>query len=270
MGLRHTLSFMGNHGLQDKNIGVMIRLQVYWRGDGGMHIAIVEDDPRIQAELQAAVERYARENGEQFHTSVFSDGDEILENYAANYDIILLDIQMKRLDGMQTAERIRELDTDVILIFVTQMVNFAVRGYAVNALDFLVKPINYLSLEHVFRRAVALRKKRTQYVTVPTGKGLFRLNASKIYYFESYSHRLIVHAEEGKEYTLRETMRRMEEAFGPYGFFRCNNCFLVNLNYVESVELDTVVVAGHPLTISRPRRKAFMEALTNYLGGVKL
>lgn len=235
-----------------------------------LHIAIVEDDPRNQRELLAAVERYARENGEPFRTSVFSDGDEILEGYAANYDIILLDIQMRRMDGMRAAERIRELDTDVILIFVTQMVNFAVRGYAVNAMDFLVKPISYPSLEHVFRRAVALRKKRTQYIAVPTGKGLLRLDAEKIHYFESYSHRIIVHAEDGREYTLRETMRKMEETFGPYGFFRCNNCFLVNLNFVESVELDTVTVAGQPLAISRPRRKAFMEALTNYLGGVKV
>ena len=235
-----------------------------------LHIAIVEDDPRNQRELLAAVERYARENGEPFRTSVFSDGDEILEGYAANYDIILLDIQMRRMDGMRAAERIRELDTDVILIFVTQMVNFAVRGYAVNAMDFLVKPISYPSLEHVFRRAVALRKKRTQYIAVPTGKGLLRLDAEKIHYFESYSHRIIVHAEDGREYTLRETMRKMEETFGPYGFFRCNNCFLVNLNFVESVELDTVTVAGQPLAISRPRRKAFMEALTNYLGGVKI
>ena len=148
------------------------------------------------------------------------------------------------------------------------MVNFAVRGYAVNAMDFLVKPISYPSLEHVFRRAVALRKKRTQYIAVPTGKGLLRLDAEKIHYFESYSHRIIVHAEDGWEYTLRETMRKMEETFGPYGFFRCNNCFLVNLNFAESVELDTVTVAGQPLAISRPRRKAFMEALTNYLGGV--
>ena len=233
-----------------------------------LHIAIVEDDPKNQRELLAAVERYARENGEQFRTSVFSDGDEILEGYAANYDIILLDIQMRRMDGMRAAERIRELDTDVILIFVTQMVNFAVRGYAVNAMDFLVKPISYPSLEHVFRRAVALRKKRTQYIAVPTGKGLLRLDAEKIHYFESYSHRIIVHAEDGREYTLRETRRKMEETFGPYGFFRCNNCFLVNLNFVESVELDTVTVAGQPLAISRPRRKAFMEALTNYLGGV--
>lgn len=235
-----------------------------------LHIAIVEDDPKYQRELQTAVERYARKHKEPIRTSIFSDGDEILENYTANYDIILLDIQMRRMDGMRAAERIRELDTNVILVFVTQMVNFAVQGYAVNAMDFLIKPISYPSMERVLRKAVALCKKHTQYITVPTSKGLLRLDAQKIYYFESYSHRIIVHAEEGKEYQLRETMRKMEETFGPHGFFRCNNCYLVNLSFVESVELGTVVVAGHQLAISRPRRKAFMEALTNYLGGIKV
>ena len=183
-----------------------------------LHIAIVEDDPKYQRELQTAVERYARKQKEPIRTSIFSDGDEILENYTANYDIILLDIQMRRMDGMRAAERIRELDTNVILVFVTQMVNFAVQGYAVNAMDFLIKPISYPSLERVLRKAVALCKKHTQYITVPTSKGLLRLDAQKIYYFESYSHRIIVHAEEGKEYQLRETMRKMEETFGPTVF----------------------------------------------------
>ena len=183
-----------------------------------LHIAIVEDDPKYQRELQTAVERYARKHKEPIRTSIFSDGDEILENYTANYDIILLDIQMRRMDGMRAAERIRELDTNVILVFVTQMVNFAVQGYAVNAMDFLIKPISYPSLERVLRKAVALCKKHTQYITVPTSKGLLRLDAQKIYYFESFSHRIIVHAEEGKEYQLRETMRKMEETFGPTVF----------------------------------------------------
>lgn len=234
-----------------------------------IHIAIVEDDLKMQQQLLAAIERYAKENELSYRTSVFCDGDEILENYKACYDLILLDIQMKRMDGMQAAEQIRALDADVLIVFVTQMVNFAVRGYAVSALDFLVKPIQYPSLENVLRKAqTMIRQRNTQYITMPTGKGFMRLDASKICYFESFGHRIVAHTEDGRELTITETMRRMEENFVPFGFYRCDNSYLVNLRYVEGVDLNEVVVHGARLNISRPRRKAFMEALTSYLGGV--
>ena len=232
-----------------------------------LRFAIVEDDPAVQTTIAEYVRRFAAENDETCSVAVFSDGDEILDEYKASYDIILLDIEMARLDGIRTAEYIRRLDEDVVIIFVTNMINFAVSGYAVNALDFVVKPITYVSFSQSLKKAAAVvGRRRRRYITIPTGVGLLRLDSSKVTYIESFNHKLVIHTAE-EDYTLSGTMQNMEALFSDHGFFRCNNSYLVTLNAVEKVDHNLVTVDGHELVISRPKKKAFMDALTRFIGG---
>ena len=232
-----------------------------------MHIAIVEDDGNIQKQLSAYIRKFYEEDDRRYRLSVFSDGDEILENYSADYDLILLDIQMKRLDGMKTAEKIRSLDKDVCLVFVTNLANYAIRGYAVQAFDFVLKPVNYMMLRQLLQRIDKLVSARQQrYVTLPTELGLTRIEVSHIYYVETEGHFLVIKTDQG-EYRMRDTMKNMEAMLEKFGFFRCNNCYLVNLKHVERADGSTLYVNGEELSVSRPRYKAFMEALTRYWGG---
>lgn len=234
-----------------------------------MNIAIVEDDARQRAEFRQYILRYFEGRENQCRITEFTDGDEILEHYRADYDLIFLDIQMQRLDGMQTAERIRRLDSEVYLIFITNLANYAIRGYSVNALDFVLKPVNYLMLRQLLTRVERMLESRVRrYVTLPTEGGLTRLEVSSIHYVETGNHSVCLYTDKG-EWHLRESMRNMESLLADYGFFRCNSCYLVNLAHVEQVDGSTAWVAGHDLTISRPRHKAFMTALTKYIGGIK-
>lgn len=231
-----------------------------------MHIAIVEDDVNVQQQLSAYIEKYYTEDGGSYRLSVFSDGDEILENYRADYDLILLDIQMKRLDGLETAEKIRALDRDVYLVFVTNLANYAIKGYSVQALDFVLKPVNYMMLKQLLQRVDKLvSSKQQRYVTLPTDLGLTRIDVSHVFYVETEGHFLIIKTDQG-EYRMRDTMKNMEEVLTRYGFFRCNNCYLVNLKHVERADGSRIIVHGEELAISRPRYKAFMETLTRYWG----
>lgn len=230
-------------------------------------IAIVEDDSVYQNQLSRYIRRYEENCEEKFDISIFDDGYKIVEKYTASYDIILLDIQMKMMDGMETAKKIRILDENVILIFITNMAQYAIQGYEVGALDYVLKPISYFAFSQELEKALKrLRAQNNHYLTVTQEKGLLRLQTSRVSYLESEGHNITVHADSG-QYTFRGTMKEMEKKLSAEGFARCNSGYLVNLRYVEEVRQNTVVVAGDELQISRPRKKTFMEELTDYLGG---
>jgi DNA-binding LytR/AlgR family response regulator len=234
-----------------------------------VRLAIVEDEVRVQEQLKSYVLQYYQGRTNEVEISLFSDGDEILEDYSASYDVIFLDIQMKHLDGMDTAQRIRERDEDVYLVFITNLANYAIRGYSVNALDFVLKPVNYLMLRQLLIRVEhLLAQKPKRYITLPTETGLTRIDVSQIEYVETEGHAVCIYTEQ-ETFHLRQSMKSVEEMLADYGFFRCNSCYLVNLRHVERIENGVAIVHGKPLAISRPRHKAFMEALTKYLGGGK-
>src|SRR5699024_12199668 len=130
--------------------------------------------------------RYERQFGRMFEVSLFEDGDEIVSDYRAVYDIILLDVQMRRMDGMAAAEAIRKVDKDVLLIFITNMAQFAIEGYAVDALDYVLKPVPYFAFSQQLQKAVdRLRRRRKPFLAVPIDGGLRRVDVSTIYYLES-------------------------------------------------------------------------------------
>ena len=124
-----------------------------------IQIAIVEDDKGDVRILEGYLKKYMQEYSTVIQIQVFSDGLDIVSDYTAGYDIIFLDIQMKHLDGMKTAERIRTMDENVVFIFITSTVRFAVQGYQVNALGYILKPVSYLAFSQIVSKAVKQVKK---------------------------------------------------------------------------------------------------------------
>ena len=100
-----------------------------------IHIAIVDDEVDYISQIQEYLARYEKESGESVKVSVFNDGDGIVHRYRSQFDIILMDVQMKFMDGMSAAEEIRKIDSEVVIIFITNTPQYAIRGYAVEALD---------------------------------------------------------------------------------------------------------------------------------------
>ncbi len=232
-----------------------------------IRVAIVEDEAEIREQLMGYVQRYTRQYGTAFEVKTFADGLEILEDYRPAYDLILLDIEMKHLDGMETARRIRELDPEVMLVFITNMAQYAIKGYAVGALDYVLKPVPYFAFSQQLQKVEAQLRRRTRhYLAVPVEGGLRRLDTSRIYYIESEGHRVHFYTEEG-DFTAPGALKALEEKLADRPFARCNSGYLVNLAQVQAVQQNTVEVGPYELQVSRPKRKSFLAALTDYIGG---
>lgn len=231
-------------------------------------VAIVEDDVRYQQQLKEYLEQYGEEKGEHFQIRIFGDGDEILENYRADYDLILMDIQMKFMNGMEAAEQIREMDKDVIIIFITNLSAYAMNGYRVDALDYVLKPVSYFSFSERIDRALNRRRNRmTTYFSIPIKGGVKRIEVSDLMYIEVHDHDLIYHMV-GESFETRGSMKAAEEMLRDYPFFRCNKFYLVNLQYVEAVSGNDVHLHREILQVSRAKRRELMDALNNYLNEI--
>lgn len=163
-----------------------------------VRIAIAEDEPKYSEQLRTFTERFFSAHGEEAVVEVFRNGITLIERYSGKYDLIFLDIQMPHMDGMEAAHRLRAFDPDVLLIFVTSLAQYAVEGYSVGALDYILKPVSYPEFSIKLSRAMEkLQQQTAAALTVPTENGMVKLGADEIYYCEVRDHRLMVHSRRG-------------------------------------------------------------------------
>ena len=231
-----------------------------------LRIAIVEDEDVFAQELLSYLTRFERERGETFLISRFSDGDEIADPYPGGFDLILMDICMRFMDGMTAAEKIRESDDQVVIIFITNRADYAIRGYQVDALDYVLKPVNYISFAQKMSRALErIAGRRTKKIGLNTRSGLLRIDIDRIWYIESHGHEITYHTKLG-DYMVRERIQDIEKVMEADGFFRINKGCLVNLRHVDGIQDHCALVGGNRLPVSRARKAEFMAALTKSLG----
>ena len=233
-----------------------------------INVAIVEDEKPAAELIGSYLQEFGRQEEEEFSVRVFGDAVSFLENYKPDFDLVFMDIMMPSIDGMRAAKKLRERDRNVQIIFVTSMSQFAVKGYEVAALDFIVKPVSYFDFCIKMRRAVfAVRSCDGRSVVVPAEGGELRIFVRDLQYIEVSGHNCRYHIAPHRVAEGRNTIRGLSALLQPYHFMRCNSCYLVNLKYVNSVKEYTVDVAGEKLKVSQPKKKEFLRALNNYIGG---
>ncbi len=230
-------------------------------------VALVEDSPVEAEAIQSFFRRYCEENAVDIEVRWFSEGEKFLLEYQPVYDLVLMDINLPAMNGMDTATRLRRLDKLVTLIFITSLARYAIRGYEVDAMDYLLKPVSYSRFCSRIQRALSkCRQEQVQTVLINVSDGVYRIASSRIKYVEVADHCLVYHTVEGNLNTYGK-LKDVEEKLDKTQFVRCNRCYLVNLAFIRAVRGFTLVVDGEELQISRPKRNAVLEALNDYLGG---
>jgi DNA-binding LytR/AlgR family response regulator len=231
-----------------------------------IHIAIVDDEPEQAAVLRGMLERYSCTTGVRLAFSVFSDGAEFISS-TEHFDIAFLDIQMNHMDGMSAARSIRRTNEDMVIIFVTNLAEYAIEGYAVSAMTFLLKPLSCDVLYAAAERAVSIvNRRRDKMLIVKAIQGTMRIDPAQLYYIEIENRRLALHTANGV-FFCTETMQNMEEQLDQERFFRCHVAYLVNLDYVVRIDKAGAIVAGERVLVSKYRKREFLNALTRYVGG---
>ncbi len=237
-----------------------------------MNIAIIEDEIEQQTKLRDFLSRFFVEKRFPIDTKIYKDGESFLSEYKKGQsDLIFMDIELgnDHLNGMEISKKLREIDSDVLLIFVTNLAQFAVEGYSVDAMDFIVKPIQYepfrMKMEKAFR--IFLSKNQLKNILISVDNGNKKILANDIYYVEVSNHDIFFHTKEG-EYSHRSSMKAVMQRLTGLPFRLCNSCYLINLKYVERIEKDQVVMQnGEKLKIAKSRKKDFLADLGNYLSG---
>ncbi len=231
-----------------------------------LNVYICEDNKAESDNLIESLKKYGKQKNIEFNIRLFDRGIDFLNSYSSNCDIVFMDIDMPSFNGFQVAKRLRQIDSQVILVFVTNLAQYAIKGYEFDASDYILKPLKFPSFELKMNKIILQCAKRYVHeIQIKTSNGEIRLSSSQIIYVEINSHSIVYHTEIG-DYNAYGTMKRVEEQLGSKEFAKCNSGYLVNLRHVSKIDGNKVFLGPYELLISRPKRKAFIERLHAYYG----
>lgn len=231
------------------------------------NIGICDDEQAFARELEEMIGQYARETGTELRTTLFQNGRELTDSDQIQLDLIFLDIQMDVMNGLEAAKRIRARDGKVSIIFLTSLTRYALAGYEVQAVNYIIKPITYARLKRELDRWLeSYRREDKKYILVVNEDGRHRVDLDSLHYLETYKRNVKLHTDEGEIISYKK-MKELEEELEDAHFIRCHSGYLVNPFFVRRAgKLEITLTDGEVIPISQPKRKAVMEKLADYWG----
>lgn len=235
-----------------------------------VQVAIVEDNNQFRQQLTDFLNRFSEEENISIAYESFHDGMAFVTPFQPKWDLIIMDIEMPLLNGMDAARKVRESDPDVPLLFITSIAQYAMEGYSVGALNYILKPLHYNRFRTEMNRVLRILASRSDdHLTIKTSEAIYRIPLQSVTFIEVYNHTLLYHTTD-RDYssTGKTSITSLESELSGKGFFRIHKSYLVHMKHIASVEKNQVILQdGTRLDIGRDRKKDLMNALMIYWGG---
>lgn len=231
-----------------------------------MRLVICDDEATQIAWLKEKVAQFANERGAYIDVAAFSSAEAFLFDYSENHnvDILLLDIEMGGMNGVQLAHEIRKDNGAVQIVFITGYPDYIGEGYDVAALHYLMKPVKTDKLFEVLSRAADAVASQPRFFLLPVGKEVVRVCEQDIVYAEAQGHYMYLHTTDG-EHKLRMTIGELADRLGD-GFFKCSRSFLVGLSHISRITKTTVVLEnGFELPLAKGLYDSLGAALIKHV-----
>lgn len=230
-----------------------------------LKIAFVDNEKDQLNLLKEYCQRFEKESDCLMKYVFYENAFDLLEAYSGDFDAIFLDIDMPQMDGMTAATHLRKIDEKTILIFITNWTKYALEGYKVDAMDYILKPVSYFNFSLELKKIISRRRENEDYLWIRTRSCTKRLPAREIVYISIFNHDVSVRISE-EEYTFRGTLKEIETKMNSKLFARCHNCYVVNLAHVTEIRDGFAILDDRfKVEISRSRKKEFLDALTSYI-----
>lgn len=231
-----------------------------------IRIAVVEDEEASLESILNCLKRFEDEEGVGFMISVFRDGIDFVSGYRPVYDIVFMDIEMPMLNGMSAARRMRERDPSVSLVFVTRLRKYALLGYEVDAVGYLLKPLEYFPFQRQINKILNRNRfLEERSLMIKAVDGMVKLDIEKIMYVESNGHYLSFHMTDGAQKAYGQLFA-LEKQLPEGKFFRCHKSYLIHFKYVNKIGKTTVSMGKQEIPIGYSRKKELLEAFNAYMG----
>lgn len=220
-----------------------------------LRVVCCDDEREMRKALIKIIEPELQLQGMKYQLSEFSSGEDLLNSQMDAIDLLFLDIEMKDLDGIETAKQLRKVNPHAMIIFITAFADFVFQGYEVRALNYLLKPYNKRKILAVLKDALAeLDAEKKHYFIIEQKASVIKMALKDIYYFTS-DRRKVTAITTKEPFTFYGKLNDLEL---PDYFLRIHNRYLVNLNHVVHIESTFLYCRQEQLPISRKYRQALM------------
>ncbi|MDR1158500.1 MAG: LytTR family DNA-binding domain-containing protein [Oscillospiraceae bacterium] len=220
-----------------------------------MRVAICDDEARCVEDLRGLLTDYAkRQDDLPLKIKTYLSGEEFCRHLAmGRFDIVFLDVSMPEMDGFEVAQRIRTLDLDVLVVFITYLEEYMAQSFSVTASDYLVKPVSQVNFDTTLARLqVLLAHRQTSVYTIHLkGGGDKTIPLSNIFYLASDGHYIRAVTLEGEFYYIGK-LSDEEEKLTRERFVRTHQSYLINMAHIFITFDDHVSLKdGTEIPVSR-------------------